>query len=105
MIVLRFAALVSALATMVLNAHYGFTSAASLPYAVLLATLSVALDLAKCSLLLASSKALRAGAWGASALFFLMFWPCLAYMAIGKFMRYLLMTGSLIWAFPGVMGG
>ena len=31
------------------------------------------------------------------------FWPCLAYMAIGKFMRYFLMTGSLIWAFPGVL--
>lgn len=30
------------------------------------------------------------------------FWPCVAYMAIGKFTRYFLMTGSLIWAFPGV---
>lgn len=33
------------------------------------------------------------------------FWPCLAYMAIGKFTRYFLMTGSLIWAFPGILGG
>ena len=33
------------------------------------------------------------------------FWPCLAYMAVGKFSRYFLMTGSLIWAFPGVMSG
>ena len=32
------------------------------------------------------------------------FWPCLLYMAIGKFARYLLMTGSLVWAFPGVLG-
>lgn len=32
------------------------------------------------------------------------FWPCLAYMAIGKFLRYFLMTSSLIWAFPGVIG-
>ena len=32
------------------------------------------------------------------------FWPCLAYMAAGKFARYFLMTGSLIWAFPGVLG-
>jgi membrane protein YqaA with SNARE-associated domain len=32
------------------------------------------------------------------------FWPCLAYMAVGKFARYFLMTGSLIWAFPGVIG-
>ena len=30
------------------------------------------------------------------------FWPCLAYMAIGKFLRYFMMTGSLIWAFPGI---
>lgn len=29
------------------------------------------------------------------------FWPCLAYMAVGKFLRYFLLTGSLIWAFPG----
>ena len=33
------------------------------------------------------------------------FWPCLAYMAVGKFARYFLMTGSLIWAFPGVLSG
>jgi len=33
------------------------------------------------------------------------FWPCLAYMAVGKFARYFLMTGSLIWAFPGVVTG
>jgi membrane protein YqaA with SNARE-associated domain len=32
------------------------------------------------------------------------FWPCLAYMAIGKFARYFLMTGSLIWAFSGIPG-
>jgi len=25
-------------------------------------------------------------------------------MAIGKFGRYLLMTASLLWAFPGVIG-
>ena len=29
------------------------------------------------------------------------FWPCLLYMAIGKFLRYLLMTASLLWEFPG----
>ena len=29
------------------------------------------------------------------------FWPCLAYMAVGKFLRYFLMTASLVWAFPG----
>ena len=29
------------------------------------------------------------------------FWPCVAYMAVGKFLRYLLMTALLIWVFPG----
>jgi membrane protein YqaA with SNARE-associated domain len=28
------------------------------------------------------------------------FWPCLAYMAVGKFLRYVAMTGSLVWAVP-----
>lgn len=28
------------------------------------------------------------------------FWPCLLYMAIGKFGRYLVMTGALLWVFP-----
>jgi membrane protein YqaA with SNARE-associated domain len=31
------------------------------------------------------------------------FWPCVAYMAIGKFLRYLVMTGGLVWAFPGAV--
>lgn len=26
------------------------------------------------------------------------FWPCLAWMALGKFARYLTLTGSLVWA-------
>ena len=30
------------------------------------------------------------------------FWPCVFYMSIGKFLRYLTMTGGLIWAWPGV---
>lgn len=29
------------------------------------------------------------------------FWPCVFYMAIGKFLRYFGMTAGLIWAFPG----
>ena len=29
------------------------------------------------------------------------FWPCVGYMAIGKFARYLTMTGGLLWVFPG----
>jgi membrane protein YqaA with SNARE-associated domain len=29
------------------------------------------------------------------------FWPCVLYMAIGKFARYLTMTLALLWFFPG----
>jgi membrane protein YqaA with SNARE-associated domain len=29
------------------------------------------------------------------------FWPCLMYMAIGKFARYLTMTAGFLWLFPG----
>jgi membrane protein YqaA with SNARE-associated domain len=29
------------------------------------------------------------------------FWPCVAYMAIGKFARYVTMTTALLWVFPG----
>jgi membrane protein YqaA with SNARE-associated domain len=29
------------------------------------------------------------------------FWSCLAYMAIGKFGRYLFLTAALVWFFPG----
>jgi membrane protein YqaA with SNARE-associated domain len=29
------------------------------------------------------------------------FWPCVAYMAVGKFARYLTMTAALLWLFPG----
>lgn len=29
------------------------------------------------------------------------FWPCVAYMAIGKFLRYVTMTVALLWLFPG----
>lgn len=31
------------------------------------------------------------------------FWPCLLYMAIGKFLRYATMTGALLWLFPGLL--
>ncbi|MBU3646862.1 MAG: DedA family protein, partial [Limnohabitans sp.] len=26
--------------------------------------------------------------------------PCVAYMAVGKFARYVLMTAGLLWVFP-----
>jgi membrane protein YqaA with SNARE-associated domain len=29
------------------------------------------------------------------------FWPCVFYMAIGKFLRYVTMTAALLWLFPG----
>ncbi|MFN4117463.1 MAG: YqaA family protein [Acidovorax sp.] len=29
------------------------------------------------------------------------FWPCLAYMAVGKFFRYLVMTAVLLYLMPG----
>ena len=29
------------------------------------------------------------------------FWPCVLYMAIGKFARYVVMTTTLLWFFPG----
>jgi membrane protein YqaA with SNARE-associated domain len=32
------------------------------------------------------------------------FWPCMLYMAIGKFLRYLMMTTALLWMFPGKLG-
>jgi membrane protein YqaA with SNARE-associated domain len=28
------------------------------------------------------------------------FWPCVAYMLIGKFLRYVTMTGALLYVFP-----
>jgi membrane protein YqaA with SNARE-associated domain len=28
------------------------------------------------------------------------FWPCVGYMLIGKFLRYLVMTSLLLWVFP-----
>lgn len=28
------------------------------------------------------------------------FWPCVAYMAIGKLLRYVVMTAALLWVFP-----
>lgn len=30
------------------------------------------------------------------------FWPCMAYMAVGKFARYATMTAVLLWVFPGI---
>jgi membrane protein YqaA with SNARE-associated domain len=31
-------------------------------------------------------------------------WPCTVYMAIGKFLRYTLMTAALLWVFPQELG-
>ncbi len=32
------------------------------------------------------------------------FWPCVAYMAVGKLGRYVVMTSGLLWVFPGAAG-
>ena len=32
------------------------------------------------------------------------FWPCLGYMAVGKFLRYLAMTSALLHVMPGHLG-
>ena len=32
------------------------------------------------------------------------FWPCVAYMAVGKCLRYITMTAALLWVFPPVAG-
>jgi membrane protein YqaA with SNARE-associated domain len=31
------------------------------------------------------------------------FWPCVTYMAIGKFLRYVMMTAALLYWFPGAL--
>ncbi|MEF7616457.1 YqaA family protein [Aquincola sp. MAHUQ-54] len=33
------------------------------------------------------------------------FWPCVAYMAVGKCLRYVTMTAALLWVFPGRLDG
>jgi membrane protein YqaA with SNARE-associated domain len=33
------------------------------------------------------------------------FWPCVAYMAVGKFARYVTMTAALLWVWPSATGG
>jgi membrane protein YqaA with SNARE-associated domain len=31
------------------------------------------------------------------------FWPCVAYMAIGKFLRYVVLTSVALWLWPGAL--
>jgi membrane protein YqaA with SNARE-associated domain len=31
------------------------------------------------------------------------FWPCVAYMAVGKLARYITLTAGLLWVFPGAV--
>lgn len=33
------------------------------------------------------------------------FWPCVAYMSVGKLARYVTVTGGLLWVFPGGLSG
>jgi len=32
----------------------------------------------------------------------LRFWPCMLWSALGKFLRYVVMTAALLWVFPGM---
>lgn len=73
MLILRFAALVSALTTIILNAHAGYIAAATPDYAILFATLSAALDVAKCSLIPAGVAAVRQRAYLVAFLAFALF--------------------------------
>jgi membrane protein YqaA with SNARE-associated domain len=31
------------------------------------------------------------------------FWPCVGWMALGKLLRYVVMTAGLLWVFPGAV--
>ena len=33
------------------------------------------------------------------------FWPCVFFMALGKFLRYVVMTAALLWFFPEAVNG
>lgn len=79
MILLYISAGICALATLALNAHYGWTSSAVLEYAVVMTALSVAFDLAKSTLLPAMVFAWRRRARITAVLCLLLFWPCLGY--------------------------
>lgn len=71
--------LACAVTTMVLNAHYGWSTSSDPFYAGMMATVSVAFDVAKSSLLVAASVAWRRMAHFTALLCFLLFWPMLAY--------------------------
>lgn len=73
---LRLASITAATTTIILNAHAGFISAKALEYAVLFAVLYAALDIAKCSLLVAARNARLSGAYGLAIICWL-FFPCL----------------------------
>ncbi|HRD74674.1 MAG TPA: hypothetical protein PK264_01865 [Hyphomicrobiaceae bacterium] len=73
MIALRIASLIAALATIILNAHGGFTSTKVFEYAVLFAALYAALDIGKCAVLVAASRAWRQRAYLVAALCTLLF--------------------------------
>lgn len=61
---LRLAAAIAAIVTVVLNAHHGYISATTLEYAVMLASLNAALDMAKTALIPAAASAWRSGRYG-----------------------------------------
>lgn len=75
MITLRLAALVSAVVTVTLNAVHGYKASAIFEFAIMLATLQAALDIAKCSLIPASVHLWRAGSCVFSLFSLLLFFP------------------------------
>lgn len=79
MIALRLAAMVAALTTVTLNAHFGYTSTSVVEYAILFAVLNATLDLAKCSCLVGMNAAWQHRHVASAGLLFLVFWPLLAW--------------------------
>lgn len=92
LLALRFAALVAAAVTIVLNAVHGYQASATLEFAIMLAALQAALDMAKCALIPAGIEAWRARAYILSLLAFLLFpllflnsvWSALSQVALTR---------------------
>lgn len=78
MIGLRIAAVTAALVTIVLNAVHGFRSTPDIAFAAMFAALYAALDIGKCTALVAASHAWRQRAHGLAAICAVLFIPLMA---------------------------
>lgn len=100
---LRFAATVAAVVTIILNAHHGFVSATTLEYAVMLAALNAALDVAKSALLPAALTTWRQGRYVIaflsvglfSALFCNSVWNAVSQVALSRSAASAATTGAI----------